>query len=199
MRNFKYYDKSRDIRNETEKKLDNLNRRIELSNQFSIAENFAYKTSIQTARTAMRSYAETVSRVLPMSVLSNIPVMPIGTLHDIYKIEELTNNDVYSNHKKRNNYLRVIFGKAEYFDSKADAYNMGIQMNNRNVELEKERIRYSSINEKIRVIERLRNLLIRNEELVSKINYRTMSDTQLFDIYAGLKLYETLGIVIGGI
>ena len=100
MRNFKYYDKSRDIRNETEKKLDNLNRRIELSNQFSIAENFAYKTSIQTARTAMRSYAETVSRVLPMSVLSNIPVMPIGTLHDIYKIEELTNNDVYSNHKK---------------------------------------------------------------------------------------------------
>lgn len=195
MWDFRYYKKSKEIKQSTENKIKDINISIKQANLISNCFETSYHICIEMTKNTMGDYIKSLNCILPMKSILKVPNIQY---EQIENISEIKNKQKFNKNQKRNDFLWFLFGKAEYFDSQSNDYDIKADISKKNVELNEKSLKDMDLNEKINIINYLRNLLIDNINLISHFSRKNMGEKQLFYIYSGIKIFETLYNIIGG-
>lgn len=193
------YKKSKEVRKAYEKDIDKENKSIDFDNGAKIIHNMSVQTCVTGTQLIMLQYARYLKENLPLDLLDRLELPKFGIVADLRSISKLAVTEDFSNHKTRNSILRLVFGKAEHYDAKADYDNNQIAIENKEYEISLEYNEKKNIDERLQVITKLRHMLEENQSELEYLGHYNLTDTYLFTVYSGIKIFELLSNILEGI
>lgn len=196
MKGSKEYKKAIAVRDETKKNISNENKDIKFENIAKGIHGISTQTCVSMTKIIMLQYSRYIKEHLPLELIDKFAIPGFGIIADFKNISALSFTEEFSRHKTRNSILRAVFGKAEHYDALSDLHNNNISIEEKEYEILEHNKKMRNVNERLRIITKLRHMLEDNQYQLEKMGHYNMTEEYLFTMYSGIKIFEVLSNII---